>query len=66
MPEYFIRKALGKPPAEVFQRVGFGGDHSKTLDFIQSGKYQAGAVNYKVWENEQNAGKVDDSKLQVI
>jgi len=66
MPEYFIRKALGKPPAEVFQRVGFGGDHSKTLDLVQSGKYQAGAINYKVWENEQNAGKVDDSKVQVI
>ncbi|WP_445354279.1 putative selenate ABC transporter substrate-binding protein [Microbulbifer sp. EKSA008] len=66
MPEYFIRKALGKPPAEVFSRVGFGGDHSNTLDLVQSGKYQVGALNHKVWENEKKTGKVDESKVQVI
>ncbi len=66
MPEYFIRRHFGKPPGEVFERVGFSGDHSKTLALVQSGAYQAGALNYKVWENEMAAGRVDTSKVRVV
>ena len=66
MPEYFIRRHFGKPPGEVFERVGFSGDHSKTLALVQSGAYQAGALNYKVWEKEMAAGIVDTSKVSVI
>ena len=66
MPEYFIRRHFGKPPGEVFERVGFSGDHSKTLALVQSGAYQAGALNYKVWENEMAAGQVDTSKVRVV
>lgn len=66
MPEYFIRRHFGKPPGEVFERVGFSGDHSKTLALVQSGAYQAGALNYKVWEKEMAAGIVDTSKVRVI
>ncbi len=66
MPEFFIRSALGKAPREVFKRVGFSGDHSKTLALVQSGSYEVGALNYKVWENEVKAGKVDESKVKVI
>jgi phosphonate transport system substrate-binding protein len=66
MPEYFVRKAFGKGPNEVFSRVGFSGDHTKTLELVQSGAYQAGALNYKVWENEVKAGHVDASKVRVI
>lgn len=66
MPEFFIREALGKAPREVFKRVGFSGDHSKTLALVQSGSYEVGALNYKVWDNEVKAGKVDESKVKVI
>jgi phosphonate transport system substrate-binding protein len=66
MPEYFIRTALGKSPREVFKRVGYSGDHSKTLALVQSGSYEVGALNYKVWENEVKAGTVDESKVQII
>ena len=66
MPEYFIRRHFGKPPGEVFERVGFSGDHSKTLALVQSGAYQAGALNYKVWGKEMAAGIVDTSKVRVI
>ncbi len=66
MPEYFIRRHFGKPPGEVFERVGFSGDHSKTLALVQSGAYQAGALNYKVWEREMAAGIVDTSKVRLI
>ncbi len=66
MPEYHIRRVFGKSPDEVFARVGFSGDHSRTIALVQSGAYQVGAVNFKVWENEKKAGRIDDAKLSVI
>ena len=67
MPEYFIREAFeGKAPREVFKRVGFSGDHSKTLALVQAGSYEVGAMNFKVWLKEVEAGKVDPTKVQVI
>ena len=66
MPEFFIRKHLGQAPGEAFARVGFSGDHSRTIALVQSGAYQVGAVNFKVWENERKAGKIDPSKVRVI
>ena len=66
MPEYFIRQAFGQAPEEVFSRVGFSGNHSRTIALVQSGAYEVGAVNYKVWENEIKAGKIDPAKVSVI
>jgi phosphonate transport system substrate-binding protein len=53
-------------PREVFKRVGFSGDHSKTLALVQAGSYEVGAMNFKVWQKEVDAGKVDPNKVQVI
>jgi phosphonate transport system substrate-binding protein len=66
MPEFFIREHFKQSPNDVFKRVGFSGDHSKTLALVQSGAYEVGALNFKVWENEVAAGNVDASKVQVI
>ena len=66
MPEYFIREAFGMAPREVFKRVGFSGDHSKTLALVQAGSYEVGAMNFKVWQKEVDSGKVDPNKVQVI
>ena len=66
MPEYFVREAFGMAPREVFKRVGFSGDHSKTLALVQAGSYEVGAMNFKVWQKEVDAGKVDPNKVQVI
>ncbi len=66
MPEYYIRQHFDKSPDQVFERVGFSGDHSKTLALVQSGSYQVGALNYKVWETELAAGKVDTSRVRII
>ena len=66
MPEFFIRKAYEKTPDDIFKRVGFSGDHSKTLALVQSGSYEVGAMNFKVWRKEVEAGKVDPTKVQVI
>ncbi len=66
MPEFHIRTQFKQPPAKVFDRVGFSGDHSRTIALVQSGAYQVGAVNYKVWENELKAGKIDPKKVKII
>ncbi len=60
MPEYFIRQAFpGKTPEQVFERVGFSGDHSRTIQLVQSGAFAVGAVDYSVWDLDSKAGKVD-------
>jgi phosphonate transport system substrate-binding protein len=66
MPEYYIRKHFNKAPDEVFKTVGFSGNHSKTIALVQSGSYQVGAVNFKVWERDLKDGKVDPAKVSVI
>ena len=66
MPEFYIREAFGKAPEAVFERVGFSGDHSRTIALVNSGAYQIGVVNYQVWETELAEGKVDPSKVKVI
>ena len=66
MPEYHIRQQFGKAPDEVFSKVGFSGNHSKTVALVQSGAYQVGATNFKVWKRELAEGKIDPSKISVI
>lgn len=66
MPEFHIRQHLKKGPEQVFSRVGFSGDHSKTLELVQSGAYEIGALNYSVFRNEVQAGKVDPARVTVI
>ncbi|MGI9569882.1 MAG: putative selenate ABC transporter substrate-binding protein, partial [Desulfobulbia bacterium] len=66
MPEFHIRKNFNQEPEQVFKKVGFSGNHSKTIALVQSGAYQIGAVNFKVWENEIKSGKIDPSKVSII
>ena len=66
MPEFHIRNQFDAAPEAVFKRVGFSGDHSKTLALVQSGAFDVGALNFKVWEKEAALGKIDPSKVVVI
>ncbi|WP_428241803.1 putative selenate ABC transporter substrate-binding protein [Gynuella sp.] len=66
MPEFYLHEAFQAAPGDIFARVGFSGDHSRTIAQVQSGAYQVGAVNYTVWENELAAGNIDPDKVQVI
>jgi phosphonate transport system substrate-binding protein len=67
MPEYFIRREFGgRGPEEIFSRVGFSGDHSRTIQLVQSGAYEIGVLDYTVWELELKAGKIDPAQVTVI
>ena len=66
MPEYHIRKYFKKTPQEVFSRVGFSGNHSRTVALVQSGAYEVGATNFKVWKKGIKNGTIDPKKVRVI
>lgn len=66
MPQFFIERNLGKPIEQIFKRIGFSGDHSRTISQVEAGVYQVGAVNYKVWDTALEKGEVDTSKVKVI
>jgi phosphonate transport system substrate-binding protein len=67
MPEFYIRKEFGgRGPDEVFSRVGFSGDHSRTIQLVQSGAFEVGVLDFTVWDLDQKAGKVDGSQVMVI
>jgi len=66
MPEFYLRDTFNQSPDQLFEKVGFSGDHSATIALVQSGAYATGAVNYKVWERELEEGKIDTDKVQVI
>lgn len=66
MPEFHIRETFGEAPDEVFSRVGFSGDHSRTIALVQSGAFEVGAVNYAVWEKAVAGNEVDTDQVSVI
>ena len=66
MPEYYIRKQFGRGPDAVFSRVGFSGDHTRTLQLVQSGAYEVGAMDYTVFDLEREAGRADPAQVGVI
>ena len=65
MPEYYIRENLGSPK-DNFKKVGFSGDHSRTVALVQAGSYDVGAVNYKVWHRMLTDKKIDTDQVSVI
>jgi phosphonate transport system substrate-binding protein len=65
-PEFFIREATGKAPEAFYSRVGYSGDHSKTIQLVQSGAFHVGVVNHLVWDQEVRAGKVDTRQVVAI
>lgn len=66
MPEFYLREAYGEAPDEIFSRVGFSGNHTRTVRLVEAGTYQLGAVNFKVWDSGVEDGSIDTDKVQVI
>ncbi len=66
MPEYFIRERFNEAPDEVFRRVGYSGNHTRTIALVESGAYQVGALNFAVWDKMVEEGEIDTDKVRVI
>lgn len=66
IPEYYIREAFNEAPDDVFSRVGFSGNHTRTLRLVEAGTYEVGAINFSVWDKETKDGNVDTDTVKVI
>ncbi len=65
MPQYHLDQA-GVSLEDFNGEPGFSGSHDTTIDLVEAGSYDAGALNEQVWLARVEAGEVDLSKVQVI
>jgi phosphonate transport system substrate-binding protein len=65
MPQYFLEQG-GVALTDFQGPAGFSGDHDKTLELVQAGAYQVGALNEKVWEQRSAEGNVNGDQVTVI
>ena len=67
MPEHFLRLETGQAPEDLFEQpVGYSGSHDRTLELVASGQFQAGAVNYKVYDQRVADGLLDPEVVRVV
>ena len=65
MPRFFLLKA-GLVPERDFKQVAYSGAHDATALWVESGKVDAGALNFLVWDKLVQTKKVDLSKVNVF
>jgi phosphonate transport system substrate-binding protein len=65
MPEYFLDQA-GLTKDDFQGQPGFSGSHDTTIAVVESGAYEAGALNEQVWKDRLEEGAVDTSKVKLI
>jgi phosphonate transport system substrate-binding protein len=66
MPEFYVRDTFNAKPDDFFSRVGFSGNHTRTLRLVEAGTYDVGALNFQVWEKELADGNINTDDVQVI
>ncbi len=65
MPQYYLGQA-GVSLDDFKGEAGFSGSHDVTIDLVEAGSYEVGALNEKVWLSRVEAGDVDLDKVQLI
>lgn len=63
MPEYFLDQAGLSSGRDFAGQPGYSGSHDKTVDLVQAGTYEGGALNLQVWKRRKEAGTVDLTKV---
>lgn len=63
MPQYFLDQAGIETSDFQGGTPGFSGSHDATIALVQSGAYEAGAVNGQVWRTRLEEGKVDPERV---
>ena len=65
MPRSFLLEAKVNPERD-FRQVAYSGAHDATALWVESGKVEAGALNFLVWDKLVTTKKVDLSKVDVF
>ena len=65
MPRYFLLQAKLNPERD-FKQVAYSGAHDATVLWVESGKVEAGALNFLVWDKLVQTKRADLSKVNVF
>jgi phosphonate transport system substrate-binding protein len=65
MPRSFLLQA-GVNPERDMKQVAYSGAHDATVLWVESGKVEAGALNFLVWDKLVQQKKVDQGKVHVF
>jgi phosphonate transport system substrate-binding protein len=65
MPRYFLLQA-GVTPEKDLKQVAYSGAHDATALWVESGKVEAGALNFLVWDKLVQQRKVDLARVNVF
>ncbi len=65
MPQSFLEQA-DVSLEDLDGEPGFSGAHDKTIALVESGTFEAGALNSQVWRSAVEEGNVDLDKVQLI
>jgi len=65
MPRSFLLQA-GVNPEKDMKQVAYSGAHDATVLWVESGKVEAGALNFLVWDKLVQQKKVDQGKVHVF
>jgi len=66
MPRYYMMEAGIDAATDLDGNPNFSGSHDKTYKLVESGAFQAGALNISVWEAAVAEGNVDTDKVKVF
>ncbi|WP_320674593.1 putative selenate ABC transporter substrate-binding protein [Prochlorococcus sp. MIT 1341] len=66
MPQYFLKLAGVNNNDFAGGSAGFSGSHDSTITLVQSGSYEAGALNKQVWDSNLKSKRLRIDKLSVI
>ncbi len=65
MPQSFLSDA-GVSLDDLDGEPGFSGSHDATIELVEAGTFEVGALNSQVWDARVEAGEVNLEKVQVI
>ncbi|MEM6673705.1 MAG: putative selenate ABC transporter substrate-binding protein [Planctomycetota bacterium] len=66
MPEFHLREATGLAPTAFFSEVGFSGSHDKTAELVDSGAFEAGAINFRTYDELLADGRISADTCRVV
>ena len=66
MPRYFMVQAGIDPETALKGKPSYSGSHDKTWKLVETGTFEAGALNQAVWDRAVKEGQVDTSKVRAI
>jgi phosphonate transport system substrate-binding protein len=66
MPRYFLDQAGVRADSDLAGAPGYSGSHDATYKLVESGAFQAGALNEAVWDAAVSERRVDTTKVRVL